>query len=538
MKGWRYLIGGPHAISVAAWLSSLPWTVWLALAFNADLTQPTLLAWLGVALASHLVLGLVLAVASWTWLTASRTDTHPGRALVTFALAGAAQAGATEAAGILLGLVTEPALAYRITVGVALTTAWLAIVTALIASRAQQRQATAELRRRRHQLGVLRNDPPRALELWRATTLEEARRRVGQELARVRRVAGSGPADDATAARATQQLEAIIDEVVRPLCRQLASNGEVVPVASVGLDEPDDIAVSEGLPPETWRDHLRTFVEDTTAARPVARLPIPLASAVVVAFWFAAAAAGGAVASQIPGVPLDPERLMGVSTASFAALLALGVSLAAMHRTYERTGHRVRAIMTELDIAIARLRRRARAEQRSLARLVHCEIQTRIVATTLQIGRPRAPNPRVLLDNLKDGCDRALTGGGTTSDLTARLRGFADQWRGVMTTTVERDPAAFAALERDQPASDRVLTIVQEALLNAAQHGRATTATVTIRVSDGAAHLTIRDDGNAPVGDFRPGIGTQLFDELASSWRLTDLGDGRQLEAEVPLGQD
>jgi signal transduction histidine kinase len=65
-----------------------------------------------------------------------------------------------------------------------------------------------------------------------------------------------------------------------------------------------------------------------------------------------------------------------------------------------------------------------------------------------------------------------------------------------------------------------VYRIVQEALTNAAKHGEATHASVSLAEDDGRVHVTVRDDGRG----FDPGAGTAGFGLAGMRERVELLG--------------
>jgi signal transduction histidine kinase len=85
-----------------------------------------------------------------------------------------------------------------------------------------------------------------------------------------------------------------------------------------------------------------------------------------------------------------------------------------------------------------------------------------------------------------------------------------------------------------------VYRIVEQALLNAAMHGRATHVAVVVECADGRLAVTVDDDGVGPAATTRPGTGTAIIDAwvgtFAGEWSLTGRAEGgARLLASVPV---
>lgn len=119
--------------------------------------------------------------------------------------------------------------------------------------------------------------------------------------------------------------------------------------------------------------------------------------------------------------------------------------------------------------------------------------------------------------------------------LVTALDDLAQSYRGSVEVSIDY-PDGFTAGDR-APA---VYRIVEQALLNAAMHGRASHVAVTVANAGDCVVVTVDDDGRGPSADRSPGTGTAIIDAWVGSfegtWRLEERAEGgARLRASVPI---
>ena len=126
------------------------------------------------------------------------------------------------------------------------------------------------------------------------------------------------------------------------------------------------------------------------------------------------------------------------------------------------------------------------------------------------------------------------------------LTGYLEQWQGQSGVTVALTTTPANAVIRLTPNAEvQLLRIIQEALTNVRKHAGATTAEVTLHVSDGWVEARILDNGAgfapddlAPRAAPRFGLSTmhERAESIGGSLEITsNPGDGTQIIARVPL---
>ena len=196
----------------------------------------------------------------------------------------------------------------------------------------------------------------------------------------------------------------------------------------------------------------------------------------------------------------------------------------------------------------ARLTQLTWVEKRRLAKLVHGDIQARIMATALSIDINRVDEAKAqqLIEALRADCDTALFQPIQQSSLPDFIAALTKIWRASVQIDCEISGEALHVLESDAAAADSVAEIIREGVNNAVRHGGANKIWIDAKLQDfdisgdildvGLLHLAIRDNGRGVSGNIaEPGLGTELLNQLTLSWSLTKNENITLLRADVPL---
>lgn len=195
-------------------------------------------------------------------------------------------------------------------------------------------------------------------------------------------------------------------------------------------------------------------------------------------------------------------------------------------------------------------------ERQEIALTLHGEVQSMLTtaAFRLDLGRERMDqdqqiNPSLGLNALADAVtiiDAAferidsIAGpvvqqhAGTLTELD-ELR---DAWTQIVDVSVHIDAATAARLDErvnDASVGPIVVDIVQEAILNAVRHAKASHISVHIESAGGECRIIVRNDGILPRANPSSGLGQAMLDRHASVWRLQPAQpSGAVLHVQVP----
>ena len=161
-----------------------------------------------------------------------------------------------------------------------------------------------------------------------------------------------------------------------------------------------------------------------------------------------------------------------------------------------------------------------------LARYLHGEFQAGLVATSLLLERASSAGDtelarhalRSAVDILSQ--DHVQLSQAKISSPVARLEKIASGWRGIATVTFTVDWIEGL----DASEVNDAIVLIDEAVANAVRHAKATTISINGSLGGVELMVEILSDG-AMMTHNAAGLGTKLFNELASNWEYSRRGE-------------
>ena len=97
---------------------------------------------------------------------------------------------------------------------------------------------------------------------------------------------------------------------------------------------------------------------------------------------------------------------------------------------------------------------------------------------------------------------------------------ISNVWAGTVETKWQVQPEALEALRRNPATSECLAEVLREAVSNASKHGKATSIEIAVNIEDSAISLQAKDNGRSPNTGKTQGLGSELLDDVCSSWSL------------------
>lgn len=538
---------------------------WAAAGENAD----ALAARLGLALSLQFLM-FAFPYVAWRWLCPRVVSRYWNRLLLAALLVGTVARGV--AFGVLLvvtGLSDSTDLVFRIVASVS----HLVIVTVLLWFAVSEVRGLHSLRSQliaeRAQLLEIQQETQRELEHLGDRATAEIRSAILHSL---------GDLSAVDSAELRERLRATIDDVVRPLSQQLASQPSAwAPQQRIDVDVGIDwrLAVRQGLEPERIHPvilpvvlillglpiHFFRFGAALTAAFVTTlivavpafwlarRLAIRLSAgrgtgitvvAFIVAVFLGGLAPGLATLLYMQG---QPQPLLFVVAFPLLALLIAGpFAIAAAARDQElELDAALAAATADLRWTLARTRERYRQQECALARALHGRLQAALAAAFLRLDRAVAQgaDDDVFREALQSEVLQAVYDLDAVDSHPGPIERVLEltisNWSDAVQFDVSLEPRARDALVRDPLCARSVNELIPELVFNSVRHASATSVEIRLEAADDRTLcLSVIDNGSGEVGQTRYGLGSALLDEASITWTRTRRGAGTTTTCLLP----
>jgi hypothetical protein len=160
---------------------------------------------------------------------------------------------------------------------------------------------------------------------------------------------------------------------------------------------------------------------------------------------------------------------------------------------------------------------------------MHGSLQSALNAAVLQLGATNDPTPE-LIESVRGDIARALARVGFDSSHSYSFEQAKQEitkiWAGTIEIHWEIDPVVVPALQSNPATSECLAEVLREAVSNASKHGKATEVEITINIEDSAVSVQAKDNGISKDTGITLGLGSELLDDVCSSWSLELLATG------------
>ena len=192
----------------------------------------------------------------------------------------------------------------------------------------------------------------------------------------------------------------------------------------------------------------------------------------------------------------------------------------------------------ERDLAL--LNQRLWVERRQWALRIHGTVQASLTAALARLSHPGGLGKKdvsLVRAHIAQARKGLSTSSSNQFDLVEALKETKKTWRGILDIKTNLNSPAAKALISDRWAGVCANEIIKESVSNSMKHGKAQRVNISFETSQpGFVEIVAEDDGKGLPRQFKPGLGSQLLDEIAFPWSLEKrLEGGTILRARIPV---
>ena len=237
----------------------------------------------------------------------------------------------------------------------------------------------------------------------------------------------------------------------------------------------------------------------------------------------------------------DPVRIVAwmAITAIASWTVALVSEIFGILRT---TNALLTGTISDLRLEVAALNTSLRQLHKSISRILHGPIQEAITSVLMKLeSQPElASNPdfsREMRTRIETALALLSAPGETHGNPEQVVADIKELWGEVVDiscTVSERD---MEAIRSSQQTSYALSEVLREACQNAIRHGDATAIRISMKVpsSRKEVNIAVYNTGKPFDSTSTPGLGSQLFDDVAVEWSRKATNEGTELRLTLPL---
>jgi hypothetical protein len=205
------------------------------------------------------------------------------------------------------------------------------------------------------------------------------------------------------------------------------------------------------------------------------------------------------------------------------------------------TKHQIKTLNqtnSELIALVSAQRRELWSQQSRLSWILHGPIQSAIVSASAEIhqGYISEEQRESILNRLQDAIAALNRTAHNKIDLDLAIAELTTVWSRVCQITTAIDPKVVSAIAPSASEFESIVELVREGMGNAVRHAKA--RTIDLKISESSPNvieIALINDGELVEAAAPSGLGSKLYDQVATSWSLTSSNGRTTLHAVLDL---
>ena len=528
------------------------------------------LLWVGLILLAHSGFTITILIARRLIHGNRHNESHPIATLIAFVFAQSVRGSILGFSTVFLGFTDDPKLAFRILSGGVFISTVLSVIAISIAIFDQHSNLVRNLENKTSELAQLRISMDTRLQVATKNLRQYAQQVVTPRIDQIDQLLvalKSGGNKDI----AVHEMQEYVETELRPFSHQIAHDKSLqaidlrVDTSEKRLELPKAINLSQSMRP--YVTTLLFFITYAAAAQRtmtfVEALPFNVITTALLIFYFVTfkklfgdkeiplaiglilgasvfATVGPLILLVESYLPIEiPQHISGATV--FVGLIYGFANLGYTILTSQRTQlvSDLTTTIENLESTISLLSQKEWLSRRQVGYVMHGSLQSALNAAVLQLGAAKDPSPD-LIESVRGDIAGALARVGFDSGQNYSFEQAQQEiskiWAGTVETKWQVSPGALEALRKNPATSECLAEVLREAVSNASKHGKATKVEIAVNIEDSVLVLEATDNGSSSNTGKTQGLGTELLDDVCSSWSLEpDPNSGMILTARLAL---
>jgi hypothetical protein len=528
------------------------------------------LLWTGLILLAHSGFSITILIAARMIHGNRKNESHPIATLIAFVCAQSVRGSILGFSTVFLGFTDDPKLAFRIISGGVFISTVLSVIAISIAIFDQHSNLVRNLENKTSELSQLRISMDTRLQEAAKNLREYAQQVVTPRIDQIDQLLvalKSGGNKDV----AVHEMQEYVETELRPFSHQIAHDKSLqaidlhVETSKKKFELPRTINLSQSMRP--YITTVLFFITYAAAAQRtmtfVEALPFNVITTALLITYFVTfkklfgdkeiplaigfvlgasifATIGPLILFVESYLPIEiPQHISGATV--FVGLIYGFANLGYTILTSQRAKliSDLTVTIESLESTISLLSQKEWISRRQVGYVMHGSLQSALNAAVLQLGSASNPTPE-LIESVRGDIARALARVGFESGQNYSFEQAQQEiskiWAGTVETKWQVSLDALEVLRKNPATSECLAEVLREAVSNASKHGKATNVEIAVNIEDSVLVLQVQDNGSSSNTGKTQGLGTELMDDVCSSWSLEpDSNSGMILSAKFAL---
>jgi signal transduction histidine kinase len=269
-------------------------------------------------------------------------------------------------------------------------------------------------------------------------------------------------------------------------------------------------------------------------------MPVPVAIISLVALTLATCAADAPVLlwAGFPANEIAYPVIIGAIT-NIASMIVFG--LVVVHDfNRERYLEKLKKNNKKIQRELALVNQQIWVSRRAWALRIHGTVQASLTAALARVSSSNKLSEAELRQVAAhiSQARKGLVGVEDEFDFAKSVRNIKKTWKGIIEIKIDLNSPGAKLLIADKWAGVIANEIIKESVSNSMKHGKATKVNISFETKEpGFVQIVAEDNGRGLANQFRPGLGSEILDEIAYPWSLNKFSGGVKLDARIPVSR-